>query len=188
MILTISGGSGVGKSSLLKLLLTRLPQARIATSVSTRAPRQGEALRDLHHVSDREFAAKRTAGEFLWVAQVHGNSYATRKALVIEGLQNQDSWLLLDVAPGIVPIIAALPSQTERSAALKTVYVVSPAAVVVRARLLARGDDAASIDQRMRDCADWDSTAIIHGNFGLYIQGAETLVHNVEKIVQFALS
>lgn len=83
-LLIVSGPSGSGKTT-----LCRRAEASGHTSYSisctTRPPRPGEKDGvDYHFLSEKEFAIRVAAGDFLEHATVHGNSYGTLKSDIKE--------------------------------------------------------------------------------------------------------
>jgi guanylate kinase len=68
----------VGKGTLIKELLRRLPGLQLAVSATTRRPREGEVNgRDYHFLSRGDFARRVDAGEFVEHAEYAGNRYGT---------------------------------------------------------------------------------------------------------------
>ena len=77
-ILVISGPSGSGKSSLMKEVLTQIPDTYFSISSTTRAPREGEVDGvNYHFISKEEFEQDIDAGFFLEWAKVHDHYYGT---------------------------------------------------------------------------------------------------------------
>ena len=77
--LAIAGASGVGKGTIIKKLLTEMPEVfGLSVSHTTRAPRPGE-LDGVHYhfVTQDQMHAKIAAGDFAEYAEVHGNHYGT---------------------------------------------------------------------------------------------------------------
>ena len=65
-ILVITGPSGVGKGTLIKGLLERVPGLELAVSATTRKPRDGEVNGvDYHFLSEADFDRRAAAGEFV---------------------------------------------------------------------------------------------------------------------------
>lgn len=95
-LLIVSGPSGSGKTTLCR----RAEAAGLtcySISCTTRQPRPGEQDGvDYHFLTPEVFAAKVNAGEFLEYATVHGNSYGTLKADIIELLQ-QGKNVVMDI-------------------------------------------------------------------------------------------
>ncbi|MGH2846839.1 MAG: guanylate kinase [Thermoleophilaceae bacterium] len=80
-ILVITGPSGVGKGTLIKGLLERLPGLQLAVSATTRAPREGEVNGvDYHFLSREDFDRRVSRGEFVEHAQYAGYSYGTLRS------------------------------------------------------------------------------------------------------------
>ena len=74
----ITGPSGVGKGTLIKALLDRVPGFELAVSATTRRPRDGERNGiDYHFLSDADFDRRVAAGEFVEHAVYAGNRYGT---------------------------------------------------------------------------------------------------------------
>lgn len=77
--------SGAGKSTLVNALLARETGIELSISFTTRPPRSGEQSgREYHFVDVDEFRRRRSAGEFIESAEVHGNYYSTSRAWIEE--------------------------------------------------------------------------------------------------------
>ena len=74
----ITGPSGVGKGTLIRALLERVPGLELAVSATTRRPRDGERNGiDYHFLSEADFDRRVAAGEFIEHAVYAGNRYGT---------------------------------------------------------------------------------------------------------------
>ncbi len=72
-LIVLAGPSGVGKSSVVRVLRRVLPELWFSVSVTTRDPRPGEIDgEDYHFVTSEEFDRMIDAGELLEWASVHG--------------------------------------------------------------------------------------------------------------------
>ena len=98
----VSGPSGAGKSTICRMVRKMLG-INLATSATTRAPREGEMNgRDYYFLTKEEFLAKEKNGEFLEYATVHGNYYGTLKSEVESRLlAGEDVILEIDVQGGL---------------------------------------------------------------------------------------
>lgn len=86
-LFVVSGPSGAGKSTVCKKV-RRMLGINLATSATTRAPRDGEVNgREYHFLSMEEFKSKIENKEFLEHANVHGNYYGTLKSEVESRLE-----------------------------------------------------------------------------------------------------
>jgi guanylate kinase len=82
-LFVISAPSGTGKTTLLKRVMTQLPNLSFSVSHTTRPPRPGERNGvDYHFISRTEFLSMIDQGLFLEHAEVHGNLYGTSRATI----------------------------------------------------------------------------------------------------------
>src|SRR4051795_12618597 len=80
-VFVITGPSGVGKGTLIRTLLGRLPELQLAVSATTRAPRPGEQDGVAYHfLTDEEFERRVQAGEFVEHAAYSGRRYGTLRS------------------------------------------------------------------------------------------------------------
>ncbi|MDP3014139.1 MAG: guanylate kinase [Candidatus Subteraquimicrobiales bacterium] len=83
----VSGPSGAGKGTLVRELLTRVPNLYISISVTTRVPRNGEVPGiSYDFISEKDFKRRLQNGEFLEWAKVHNYFYGTPKEPVLGAL------------------------------------------------------------------------------------------------------
>jgi len=96
ILFVVSAPSGAGKTTLCNHLRTT-PDFVYSVSCTTRAPRPGEIEGDDYYFLTKEdFERRLAAGEFLEHATVHGHSYGTLRASVLNHL-NQGVDVLLDI-------------------------------------------------------------------------------------------
>lgn len=145
-LFVVSGPSGCGKSTLLSRVLPEFPDISFSVSATTRAPRPGE-INGVHYhfVSHAGFAALREEGALLEYAEVYGNFYGTPRAPVEAALEQGRS-ILLDIdTQGAAQVRVSMPE-------VVTLFILPPSLDTLRARLLARGQDApAVIERRMTE-------------------------------------
>ena len=80
-VFVITGPSGVGKGTLIRGLLARIPELELSVSATTRTPRPGEVDGvDYHFLSDEEFDRKVAAGAFVEHAAYSGRRYGTLRS------------------------------------------------------------------------------------------------------------
>ena len=93
----ISAPSGAGKTSLVKQLITDVPDLTVSISHTTRQMRPGETHGvDYYFVSIEEFQLMQTKGAFLEHAQVFDNYYGTAQQTVVDNL-NQGRDVILEI-------------------------------------------------------------------------------------------
>jgi guanylate kinase len=98
-LVVISGPSGVGKTTILRMLLERLPDLVPSVSATTRPPRAGEHDGvDYHFLSPEDFALRREQGAFLECCRVYGRDswYGTLVSEVAPRLAG-GSWVVLEI-------------------------------------------------------------------------------------------
>jgi len=144
----ITGPSGVGKGTLIRGLMQRLPGLRLSVSATTRQPRPGERDGvDYHFLSEREFERRVRAGEFLEHATYSGNRYGTLRSELERGCAEGAPVLLEIEVQGARQVRAAMPAAV-------AVFIAPPSPEALRERLLARGTDAPEqIEARLRTAA-----------------------------------
>ena len=144
-VFVITGPSGVGKGTLIRMLRERLEGLELSTSATTRAPREGEVDgRDYHFLTREEFARRADANEFLEHAAYSGNRYGTLRSEVDRRLANGESVVLEIEIQGARQVRAAMPEAV-------LVFIAPPSAEMLRERLEGRGTDSAeAIDERLR--------------------------------------
>lgn len=146
MCLILAAPSGAGKTSLSRALLDGDAWMSLSISATTRLPRPGE-IEGEHYFfkSPEHFAAMVTAGNFLEHATVFGRSYGTPRAPVEAALAAGRD-ILFDIDwQGFRQLRAALPGD------VVGVFIRTRNLDDLRARLAARGDDAATIERRMEE-------------------------------------
>ena len=98
VLFAISGPSGVGKGTLVKMLLDGDENLVASVSCTTRAPRAGETDgKDYFFLSRPDFEKKIAAGGFLEYDEHFGNYYGTPLAFVEKTLQKKSVILEIDV-------------------------------------------------------------------------------------------
>jgi guanylate kinase len=144
-VFVITGPSGVGKGTLIRELLKRLPDLELSISATTREPREGEVNgRDYHFLSPAEFEERMRREDFLEYATYSGNSYGTLRTEVERRLSAGHSVVLEIEVQGARQVRAAMRESIQ-------VFIAPPDPAVLRQRLDDRGTDSAeAIDARLK--------------------------------------
>jgi len=135
-VIVITGPSGVGKGTLIGLLLDEVPNLEISTSATTRLPRGDEVDgRDYYFLDTAEFERRVDAGEFIEHASYGGNLYGTLRSEVERRLTAGKSVVLEIELEGARQIRAAMPGAI-------LVFIAPPDEASLRQRLEGRGTDS----------------------------------------------
>ena len=96
-LIIVSGPSGSGKSSLIRMLRADFPEIGFSISHTTRpkGAEETEAL-DYHFVDRQQFLTMIDNGEFIEWAEVYGHLYGT-SIREIERCSQRHAWVILDV-------------------------------------------------------------------------------------------
>lgn len=145
----ISAPSGAGKTSLVKELLRRNADLRVAISHTTRPQRSGEVDGvNYHFVSQREFVRMQQEDLFIEQADIFGFRYGTSKESIQQILARGNEIILEIDWQGAGQIRRFMPKSI-------TIFVLPPSKDALRNRLTSRGQDEKNIiDQRMNAAID----------------------------------
>lgn len=150
-LIIIAAPSGAGKTSIVKHLLSTLPdQLGFSVSCATRAPRAGETPgSDYYFITPQEFTRRVEAGEFAeWEMVYEGKFYGTlHSELQRIWDQRQAPLLDIDVKGGL-----RIKEQYPQSLSL---FIEPPSLEVLRERLAARGTETPdSLQMRLNKASE----------------------------------
>jgi guanylate kinase len=145
-ILVITGPSGVGKGTLIKGLLERVPGLELAVSATTRKPRAGEVNGvDYHYLSEEDFDRRVAAGEFVEHAEYAGNRYGTLNS----ELSRPARGIVLEID------VQGARQVRERLPEAKLIFIEPPSFEDLEKRLAERGSDRPEqIERRLAAARD----------------------------------
>uniref|UniRef100_A0A7S1GQ70 guanylate kinase n=1 Tax=Cyclophora tenuis TaxID=216820 RepID=A0A7S1GQ70_CYCTE len=173
------GPSGVGKGTLIEMLMERFPKDQFGFSVShtTRGPREGEVDGVHYNFTTVEDIKKEIAkGKFIEYAEVHGRYYGTSFAAV-ETVQSSGKVCILDIdVQGV---------QNVKKSKLKPhyIFVAPPSMKELERRLRGRGTEKeADIKRRLGNAAKEMEYGNAKGNFDLLLVN-DNLTKSFAKLV-----
>jgi guanylate kinase len=143
-VFVITGPSGVGKGTLIRGLMERVPQLELSVSATTRAPREGEHDGvDYHFLTREEFDRRVAAEDFVEHADYAGRSYGTLRSELEERVRSGVPVVLEIEVQGARQVRQAMPEAVQ-------VFIAPPSLAALRTRLIGRGtDDAQEVERRL---------------------------------------
>lgn len=148
-LIVISGASGVGKGTVLGLLMKQSEDLAFSVSATTRPPRPGEVDgREYYFVSRETFEQMIADGEFLEYDNHAANYYGTPRGQMMEKLARGD--VLLDIEPnGAKQVKQAMPEAI-------LVFLMPPSIEELERRLRGRGDTPEDQIKMRMERAHWE--------------------------------
>jgi guanylate kinase len=143
-VFVITGPSGVGKGTLIRGLMERVPRLELSVSATTRAPRAGEQDGvDYHFLTPEEFDRRVAHGDFVEHADYAGRRYGTLRS-ELEGRLAEGVPVVLEIeVQGARQVRAAMPEAVQ-------VFIAPPSLAALRTRLVGRGtDDQEEVARRL---------------------------------------
>jgi guanylate kinase len=144
-VVVITGPSGVGKGTLIRHLVDRIPALQLSVSATTRPPRPGERDgHDYHFLTREEFDQRVADGDFVEWAEYSGNRYGTLRSELDRRIEQGIPVVLEIEVQGARQVRATMPEAVQ-------VFIAPPSRDALRARLLGRGTDSAEqVEARLR--------------------------------------
>ncbi len=180
-VFVITGPSGVGKGTLIRGLLARVPELELSVSATTRKPRPGEVDGvDYHFLTPEQFSAHVKQGDFVEHADYSGNRYGTLRSELERRLTKGIPMVVEIEVQGARQVRSAMPEAI-------AVFIAPPSLEALRTRLVGRGTDTPEqVEERMRT-AERELEA--HSEFGHVVVNdrLEDATAELERIARDAL-
>ena len=148
-LIVISGASGVGKGTVLGIMMEKRKDLSFSVSATTRSPRPGE-IDGVHYyfITREKFEAMIAAGEFLEYDAHAANYYGTPRAQAEE--KQSHGPVLLDIEPkGAKQVMEKAPDAV-------LIFIMPPSVQELERRLRGRGDTSEEQIQMRMERATWE--------------------------------
>jgi guanylate kinase len=181
-VIVITGPSGVGKGTLIRGLLERLPQLELSVSATTRAPRAGEEPGVAYHfIPEDEFERRVQAGDFVEHATYSGARYGTLRS-ELKGRLREGIPVVLEIElQGARQVRNAMPEAVQ-------VFIAPPSRDALRARLVGRGTDTPEQIERRLDTAERELEAQAEFGHVVVNDRLEQATAELAQIIEDALA
>ncbi len=145
-LLIVSGPSGSGKDTILKKVLSRMPEIKFSISSITRPMREGEVEGEKYNFVSREYFEEMIKNDALLEYNNYiGNYYGTPKAPIDDVIENGGEIIIEVDVNGQANIKKRVDSAL-------SIFIMPPSFEVLKARLSGRGTDSDEvIEQRMQE-------------------------------------
>ena len=173
----LTGPSGVGKGTLVKLLLERHPEIWLSVSATTRTPRQGEEEgRSYFFLSRQAFEQRAAKGGLLEWAEFAGNLYGTPRQPVEEHLAGGRPVLLEIELEGARQVRRSFPAGFQ-------VFLEPPSFEELERRIRGRGTDSEEAISRRLERARVELDAAPEFDARLVNGDLETALAELERLM-----
>lgn len=175
-IITFTGPSGAGKTTIVGELLKRHPEWNMIVSLTSREPRKLDLPGEYRcNVSKDEFLLRYQREEFIWLVSVHGNMYGTLLADIARALLRDYS--LMQIVPDSVKKL-----QADVPKSVLSFFILPPGEKELRRRLKERGESEDNINRRIADCKKWEDEAKASGIYYEFVRNDGTVKEVVDKV------
>jgi guanylate kinase len=180
-LVVLAGPAGVGKGSLVNLIIASQPEFMLSVSATTRAPRPGEQDGiHYHFVTKEAFVNGIAAGDYLEWAQVHNDNYYGTLRSELARASSLGKHLLLEIdLQGARQIHASHPE-------VISIFITPPSWEELEARLRNRGTETESEIQTRLATARRELEAANEFDFQLVNEDLEFCAQEIIKIVKEA--
>jgi guanylate kinase len=181
-VFVITGPSGVGKGTLIRGLLGRLPELGLSVSATTRSPRPGEREGvEYYFLTPEKFEEHVQRGEFVEHATYSGNRYGTLRADLERRLRAGSPVVLEIEVQGARQVRRSMPEAI-------AVFIAPPSEEALRVRLVGRGTDTSEQVAQRLQTAQQELAAQPEFAHSVVNDRLEEATDELEQIVRAALA
>lgn len=180
ILIVVSGFSGAGKGTLMKLLLQTYDNYALSVSMTTRSPREGEEEGVAYFFTNKEGFEQRIAEDgFIEYANYCGNYYGTPRAYVEEQLEAGKDVILEIEIQGALKVKEKFPESL-------LLFVTPPNAAELERRLTGRGTETPEVIKRRLARAYEESEGIEAYDYIVVNDDLERCVEEIHQLVTAA--
>ncbi len=177
-LLVISGFSGVGKGTTVKMLVEQFEKYKLSVSATTRNPREGEVHGEHYFfVTKEQFEQMIVDKELLEYAEFVGNYYGTPKSYVEENLEKGNHVILEIECQGAEIVKKLVPEAV-------LVFILPPSAEELKRRLIGRNSEAPEVIQKRLLRAVEETKFLKNYDYFVINDLVENCMVNIDKIIE----
>ena len=181
-IVTFTGPSGAGKTTIVGELLKNHSECKMILSLTSRGPRNSDLSGEYRcKVTNEEFLRREREGEFMWLVSFHGNIYGTLLTDINAAL-NSNRVSLMQITPDSVKSLRAYAPGK-----ILSIFILLPDEEELRRRLEKRGELPKEIDRRIADCREWEKEARESRIPYKFIRNDGTVTEAIDKVGRIGL-
>ena len=176
-LIVIAGPSGVGKGTLVSMLLARHSQLKLSVSATTRLPRPGEREGvNYFFLSKKDFETAIVRDELLEWAEYADNYYGTPKAGVIEEI-NRGNYVILEIEVAGARAIANIFPDAQR------IFILPPSIDELEQRIRARGTNSEESIAKRLEIAKQEIAASNEFEFQIVNDDLDKAIAQLETVI-----
>ena len=177
ILVVISGPSGVGKTTIIKAVLSRRNDVIFSVSCTTRPRRPGEVHgKDYFFITEQEFRAMIDKGEFLEWAEVHGYLYGTPRKFIEKAFKEGKSVLLDIDVQGALKVMETFKDGV-------FIFIAPPSIEDLEKRLRKRGTETEESLRRRIEDAKWELQNIDKFEYLIINRDLDEAIYDLDSII-----
>ena len=178
LLVVISGFSGVGKGTVIQMVLDALPTLKFSVSCTTRKPRHGEENGvNYFFLTEEEFEDKIARGEFVEHTRTFTNYHGTLKSEIDKPIETGVDILMELNGVGAANMKKIYPDCV-------TIFVCPPSLEALKARLIGRGTESEeSLARRLKEI-ETESRSIPDYDYAVTNSVARTCAEEIVGIIK----
>ncbi len=178
ILVVVSGFSGAGKGTLMKMLMENYDNYSLSISATTRAPREGEVNgKDYFFVTKEEFQRMINNDELLEYAQYVDNYYGTPRSYVESELEKGKDVILEIEIQGALSIHGRYPDSL-------LIFVTPPSAKELKRRLINRGTETEENIKKRLNRAAQEAVGVENYDYILINDDLNESLERLHKLIQ----
>ncbi len=177
VLVVISGPSGVGKTTIIKALLSRRNDVIFSVSCTTRPKRPGEVHgRDYFFITEEEFRSMVEREEFLEWAEVHGHLYGTPRKFIDKAMKEGKSVLLDIDVQGAMKVMETFKEGV-------FIFIAPPSVKALEKRLRKRKTETEEKIRRRLEDAKWELGFIEKFQYLIINEELDRAIYELDSII-----